>query len=99
MIVESNAARKHPNQILLMTRSNCPVPGSSASGTWFSSRLLPALSVCPRWLSSSSGVTLPLPLPSNGLVSEEGSSTLSCSVNAMALRINVHMAIAEKVSF
>ncbi len=85
MIVESNAARNEPNQILLMTTRAFCVLGSSASGTWFSSRLSPGLSVSAPWLdSSSSGVTWTLRSPSSGLASEEGSSALSCSVNAMA---------------
>ena len=84
MIVESNAARNVPTQILLMTRRASPVLGSSASGTSFSSRLSPALSVSAPWFGSSSVVALLLRFPSKGLVSEEGSSALSCSVNAIA---------------
>ena len=84
MIVESKADRNVPIQILLITRRILPVPASSASGTWFSSWLSPVLLVSLSGFAVSSRVALPLPLPSNGLVSEGGSSALSCSVNAMA---------------
>ena len=85
MIVESKAARNEPNQILLMTTRAFRVLGSSASGTWFSSRLSPALSLFAPWLGSSSPeVIWALRSPSSGLVSEEGSPAFSCSVNAMA---------------
>ena len=67
-IVESSAARNVPNQILPMTKSSFPVLGSSANGTFCSSRLSPAL--VPPWFDTLSGTVSVLLSPSKGVVSD-----------------------------
>ena len=96
-MVESNAARKVPIQILPMTKSSFRVLGSSANATPFSFGVVAALSGSLSWSDTSPEVALPSSLASNGVVSEEGSLTVSSSVNAIASRKNVHMLIERGI--
>ena len=70
MIVPSRAARKEPNQMLPMTKTNLPVLGSSGRGT----ALFSSLGAAPSSISfvpSASRRPLDFLSPSSGLVSED----------------------------